>query len=65
MADLYRELAPQVLYIDKRSGYNSRKWAEAIKVTRTVYVGNLAFCTREEQIYELFSKCGDIKRVIM
>ncbi|CAK9022943.1 unnamed protein product [Durusdinium trenchii] len=25
----------------------------------------MAFCTREEQVYELFSKCGDIKRVIM
>eukprot|EP00434_Breviolum_minutum_P029088 symbB.v1.2.025728.t1/scaffold2516.1/size77141/3 len=65
MAHLYRELAPQVLYIDKKSGYNPKKWAEAIKVTRTVYVGNMAFCTREEQVYALFSKCGNIKRVIM
>jgi len=28
-------------------------------------VGNLSFYTTEEQIYELFSTCGDIKRVIM
>lgn len=33
--------------------------------TCTLYVGNLAFYTTEEQIYELFSKAGDIKRVIM
>ncbi|CAL1140539.1 unnamed protein product [Cladocopium goreaui] len=65
MAHLYQELAPQVLYVDKKTGYNPKKWAEAIKVTRTVYVGNMAFCTREEQVYALFSKCGDIKRVIM
>uniref|UniRef100_A0A224XV42 Nuclear cap-binding protein subunit 2 n=1 Tax=Panstrongylus lignarius TaxID=156445 RepID=A0A224XV42_9HEMI len=31
----------------------------------TLYVGNLSFYTTEEQIYELFSKCGDIKRIIM
>ncbi|RWR99780.1 nuclear cap-binding protein subunit 2-like protein, partial [Dinothrombium tinctorium] len=31
----------------------------------TVYVGNLSFYTSEEQIYELFGKCGDIKRVIL
>jgi nuclear cap-binding protein subunit 2 len=28
-------------------------------------VGNLAFFTREEQIYEVFSKCGFIERIIM
>ena len=31
----------------------------------TLYVGNLSFYTSEEQIYELFSKCGDITRVIV
>lgn len=31
----------------------------------TIYVGNLSFYTSEEQIYELFSKCGTIKRIIM
>lgn len=31
----------------------------------TVYVGNLSFYTSEEQIYELFSKCGTIKRIVM
>jgi len=30
-----------------------------------MYVGNLSFYTTEEQIYELFSKCGDVKRVVM
>lgn len=31
----------------------------------TIYVGKLSFYTSEEQIYELFSKCGVIKRIIM
>lgn len=36
-----------------------------LRVTSTLYVGNLSFYTTEEQIYELFSKCGDIKRIVM
>lgn len=31
----------------------------------TLYVGNLSFYTTEEQIYELFSKCGEINRVVV
>ena len=30
-----------------------------------MYVGNLSFFTTEEQLYELFGKCGDVKRIIM
>jgi nuclear cap-binding protein subunit 2 len=36
-----------------------------LRNTTTLYVGNLSFYTTEEQIYELFSKCGDVKKVIM
>lgn len=28
-------------------------------------MGNLSFYTSEEQLYELFGKCGDVKRVII
>ena len=31
----------------------------------TLYVGNLSFYTTEEQIYELFSKCGEIKKYLL
>ncbi|KAH3903414.1 probable Nuclear cap-binding protein subunit 2 [Saccharomycodes ludwigii] len=34
-------------------------------LSNTVYVGNLSFYSSEEQIYELFNKCGDINRIIM
>ena len=36
-----------------------------LQQTSTIYVGNLNFYTTEEQIYELFGRCGDVKRVIM
>lgn len=31
----------------------------------TLYVGNLSYFTSEEQVYELFSRAGDVRRVIM
>ena len=31
----------------------------------TLYIGNMSFYTSEEQLYELFSMCGEVKRVIM
>ena len=36
-----------------------------LETSCTLYVGNLAFYTTEEQIYELFSKAGEVKHVIM
>lgn len=36
-----------------------------LRLSTTLYVGNLSFYTTEEQIYELFSKCGDIRRIVM
>lgn len=46
----------------KGTRYDQEK---SLKNTATLYVGNLAFFTTEEQIYELFSRCGDIRRVVM
>ncbi|KAL9038425.1 MAG: hypothetical protein Q9180_003143 [Flavoplaca navasiana] len=38
---------------------------DPLKEATTLYVGNLSFYTTEEQIHELFSKCGEIKRLVM
>ena len=38
---------------------------EKLKDATTLYVGNLSFYTTEEQIHELFSKCGEVKRLVM
>ncbi|KAK9471654.1 uncharacterized protein V1510DRAFT_419252 [Dipodascopsis tothii] len=38
---------------------------EELKDSTTLYVGNLSFYTTEEQITELFGKCGEVKRIVM
>ncbi|KAH8878573.1 nuclear cap-binding protein subunit 2 [Thozetella sp. PMI_491] len=38
---------------------------DPLKDATTLYVGNLSFFTTEEQVYELFAKCGEIKRLVM
>lgn len=44
---------------------NSPEPDDKLKDATTLYVGNLSFYTTEEQIHELFSKCGEIKRLVM
>lgn len=36
-----------------------------LKTSTTLYVGNLSYFTTEEQVYELFRRAGDLRRVIM
>ena len=36
-----------------------------LETSATLYVGNLSFFTTEEQIQELFSRAGDLKKIIM
>ena len=38
---------------------------EIARTTCTLYVGNLSFYTTEEQIYALFSRVGEVRRIIM
>lgn len=38
---------------------------EKLSTATTLYVGNLSFYTTEEQIHALFSKAGEIKRLVM
>lgn len=47
---------------DELTGYDKLKNS---MTSATVYIGHLVLSTTEEQIYELFSQCGKIKRVIM
>ncbi|KAJ3037517.1 nuclear cap binding complex subunit [Rhizophlyctis rosea] len=52
-------------YRDQKYGGDSTSLSKALAASTTLYVGNLSFFTTEEQIYELFSKTGEIKRIIM
>ena len=44
---------------------NRSEQERLLLLSTTLYVGNLSYYTTEEQIHELFSKCGDVKRIIM
>ena len=52
-------------YFDGRFEGSKDDYMDAIIKSSTLYVGNLSFFTFEEQVYELFSRAGDVRRVIM
>ncbi|OMH84011.1 Nuclear cap-binding protein subunit 2B [Zancudomyces culisetae] len=61
-----------IIPLDQPSSYKDRQfkgtteeWVDGLLKTTTLYVGNLSFYTTEEQIHELFSRCGEIKRIVM
>ncbi|KAF6385190.1 nuclear cap binding protein subunit 2 [Rhinolophus ferrumequinum] len=61
-SDSYVELSQ---YRDQHFWGDIEEQEKLLKKSCTLYVGNLSFYTTEEQIYELFSKSGDIKKIIM
>mmetsp|Transcript_8568 Transcript_8568/g.25760 ORF Transcript_8568/g.25760 Transcript_8568/m.25760 type:complete len:219 (+) Transcript_8568:75-731(+) len=66
MAYLYQQ-AEDVLtrYKDRRFGGSQDERQKKLAVSTTLYVGNLSFYTSEEQIWMAFSRCGEVKRIIM
>jgi nuclear cap-binding protein subunit 2 len=64
-AYLYEDPNPDSEYIDRQQGYGTEEYKEKLKESTTLYIGNLSNYTKEEQIYELFSLCGKVKKVIM
>ncbi|VDK84554.1 unnamed protein product [Litomosoides sigmodontis] len=52
-------------YRDQRFKGSLREQEKLLLASKTLYVGNLSYYTTEEQTYELFSRAGDIKRIIM
>ncbi|KAJ2795224.1 nuclear cap binding complex subunit, partial [Coemansia furcata] len=52
-------------YKDHQYQGSTEQWSTDLARTTTLYVGNLSFYTTEEQLYEIFSKAGEIKRIIM
>jgi nuclear cap-binding protein subunit 2 len=65
MASLLPSLADPSPYFDSRYPGTESQFFRDLQASATLYVGNLSFYTTEEQIYELFSKAGEIKRIIM
>lgn len=66
MAQLFRQLNPAISqYKDRRFCGTQHEFDECLHTATTVYVGNLSFFTTEDQIFEVFSKVGDVKRIVM
>lgn len=52
-------------YKDRYFQGTNEEFQQLMNTTCTIYVGNLSFYTTEEQLYEIFSKAGDIKKIVM
>uniref|UniRef100_A0A8P4KMG6 Nuclear cap-binding protein subunit 2 n=1 Tax=Dicentrarchus labrax TaxID=13489 RepID=A0A8P4KMG6_DICLA len=52
-------------YRDQHFKGNRYEQEKLLKQSNTLYVGNLSFYTTEEQVHELFSKSGDVKRIVI
>eukprot|EP00842_Homolaphlyctis_polyrhiza_P000330 jgi/Hompol1/1298/HPOL_005552-RA len=65
MSGIVPPLGAPSSYKDLRYEGGIEAYNKDIATSATLYCGNLSFYTTEEQVYELFSKCGEIKRIIM
>ncbi|KAI9086797.1 hypothetical protein K1719_031391 [Acacia pycnantha] len=65
MASLFKDLSKLSAYRDRKFPGTQEEFEHALLTSTTVYVGNMSFYTTEEQVYELFSRSGEIKKIIM
>ena len=65
MAHLYRDLSVKSLYTDRKFEGGTGEWKRKIESSTTLYIGNLSFYSTEEQLYEFFGACGEVKRIVM
>ncbi|KAI3757094.1 hypothetical protein L6452_04627 [Arctium lappa] len=52
-------------YRDRRFPGTQEEYEHALQTSTTVYIGNMSFYTTEEQLYELFWRAGEIKKIVM
>mmetsp|Transcript_39661 Transcript_39661/g.55073 ORF Transcript_39661/g.55073 Transcript_39661/m.55073 type:complete len:215 (-) Transcript_39661:146-790(-) len=66
MARLYKSLQVGLsAYRDRRFDGSQDEYEDCLKDSTTVYVGNLSFYTTEEQILDLFSRVGEVRRIVI
>ncbi|XP_021678906.2 nuclear cap-binding protein subunit 2 [Hevea brasiliensis] len=65
MASLFKDPSKLSAYRDRRFSGTQEEFERALQTSTTVYIGNMSFYTTEEQVYELFSRAGEIKKIIM
>jgi RNA recognition motif-containing protein len=61
----FQDLNKLSAYRDRRFHGTQEEYEAALQASTTVYIGNMSFYTTEEQAYELFSRAGEIKKIIM
>ena len=66
-ASLYDDLELQTVseYYDRRAGLSEDDYRNRLKLSTTLYVGNISFYTQESQLLELFGLCGNVKNLYM
>ncbi|KAK1421134.1 hypothetical protein QVD17_23252 [Tagetes erecta] len=65
MALLYKDPNKISAYRDRRFPGTQEEYEHSLQTSTTVYIGNMSFYTTEEQLYELFSRAGEIKKIVM
>ncbi|CAN0896740.1 Nuclear cap-binding protein subunit 2 [Linum grandiflorum] len=65
MASLFKDPTKLSAYRDRRFSGSQEEFEYALQTSTTVYIGNMSFYTTEEQVYELFTRAGEIKKIIM
>ncbi|XP_031494022.1 nuclear cap-binding protein subunit 2 [Nymphaea colorata] len=65
MASLFKDPGKLSAYRDRRFPGTQEEFDIALQTSTTIYIGNMSFYTTEEQVYELFSRAGEIKKIIM
>ncbi|KAI3705341.1 hypothetical protein L1987_75577 [Smallanthus sonchifolius] len=65
MALLFKDPNKISAYRDRRFPGTQEDYEHALQTATTVYIGNMSFYTTEEQLYELFSRAGEIKKIVM
>lgn len=64
--ELLKRLDPAISqYRDRRFHGDQTQFDECLRASTTIYVGNLSFYTTEDQIYEVFRRTGEVKRIVM
>ncbi|XP_078165963.1 CAP-binding protein 20 [Carex rostrata] len=65
MASLFKDPSKLSAYRDRRFPGTQEEYEQALQASITLYIGNMSFYTTEEQVYELFTRAGEIKKIIM
>lgn len=65
MSGLVETLGQPSSYRDRKYPGGLIELEAKLGTSTTLYIGNLSFYTTEEQIHQVFSQTGEIKRIIM